>query len=154
MKRTLSAGLILCALAACAPTRTTVKVVRIDPPPVAWRDRAQGSPQPIEGAAVSLVNGNLEELVRTTGPAGTTVFEFDSPDAMTFISCWVGDTGPVSRVCVYLVSGSCGEVVIELPVPASPTPVATATPRPTATPAPSATPAPTASAQPTAVSIP
>jgi len=79
---------------------------------VTVRVRQDGAP--VEGAKIVLTNGNLEELYTATGPGGTCTFSFQAPEAISFVSCWIEEEGPVWRRSFNLEPGNLADVDFDL----------------------------------------
>jgi len=70
--------------------------------------------EPVSGARVVVVNGNLEELAGTTAGNGSCSFSFRVKRSYTFVSGWEEGGEIVARSCLELQPGDSRQVVLDL----------------------------------------
>lgn len=70
--------------------------------------------EPVPGARVVVVNGNLEELAGTTAGNGTCSFSFRAMRSYNFVSGWEEGGEIVARRCLELQPGDSRRVVLDL----------------------------------------
>ncbi len=70
--------------------------------------------EPVSGARVVVVNGNLEELAGTTAGNGTCSFSFRVERSYAFVSGWEEGSEIVARRCLELQPGDSRQVVLDL----------------------------------------